>query len=280
MRKLLTSLRLELTKVFLQRGTYVGHGIIGTVLGLMVWGLWRYGPEHHLRRSFSQEMAIGGKMITGLTPARQVMEPALFILVPMLVAAVAGGLVAGEARSGVLRTWLCRPVSRLTLITAKQLAAWIHAVSLTVFLGVFALALGHVFFGRGDLVDFLSGDGMVIFDERLGLIRLALAYGLAALAMCGIASLALLFSVLFENPMVAAASAVAFLPVTTIIASIEYFAFLKPYLLTTYLDIWRPAFRGTLDWNDFFPGVYCLVGYCLIPYVLSAVIFWRKDITS
>jgi|LSQX01.2.fsa_nt_gb ABC-2 type transport system permease protein len=278
--KLLISLRLELAKVFRQRGTYVGHAIIALVLGLMVWGLWRYGPEQHLRRRFSEEMVIGGNMVTGLTPARQVMEPALFILVPMLVAAIAGGLVAGEARSGVLRTWMCRPVSRLTLITAKQLAAWLHAISLTLFLGLFALLLGHIFFGPGDLVDFLSGDGMVIFDERLGLIRLGMAYGLAALTMCGIASLAMLFSVVFENPMVAAASAVAFLPVTTIIASIEYFEFLEPYLLTTYLDIWRPVFRATLSWNDFVPGVYCTVGYCLIPYVIGAIIFWRKDITS
>lgn len=278
--KLLTSFRLELSKIFRQKGTYAGPVILALMLALMTWGLWKYGPERRMQRSFGQDMVMGGKMLSGLSPARHVMEPALFILVPMLVAAVAGGLVAGEAKSGVLRTWLCRPLSRITLISAKQLAAWTHAISLTLFLGLFALIMGHIFFGRGDLVDFQSGDGMVILDERLGLIRLALAYGLAALLMCGIASLALLFSVLFENPMVAAASTIAFLPVATIIGSIEYFAFLKPYLLTTYMDYWTHAFKGTVVIGDFLPGLYCIAGYCLIPYLIGTAIFWRKDITS
>ena len=180
----------------------------------------------------------------------------------------------------MLRTWLCRPVARLTLLAAKQLAAWFHAVSLTVFLGVVALALGYAFFGGGDLVDLSSGDGMVILDERLALVRLALGYGIAALVMCGLASLAVMFSVLFENPMVAAASTVAFLPVATILGSLEYFKFLKPYLLTTYLDIWNHAFKGTVVVGDFLPGLYCIAGYCLIPYVIGAVVFRRKDITS
>lgn len=278
--KLLTSLRLELAKIFLQRGTYVGHGILAVVLLLMIYGLWRYGPERSVRRSFRNDMVVGGKVVSGLSPVRGVMEPALFILVPMLVAAVSGALVAGEARSGVLRAWLCRPVTRLTLLTAKQLAAWVHAASLTVFLGAFALLLGYLFFGGGDLVDMRGGDGMVIFDERLGLLRLALAYGLAAVVMCALASLALLCSVLLENPMVAAAAAVASLPVSQILVTIEYFKPVKPYLLVTYLDIWRHVFRAELRLSDFLPGMYYVGAYCLVPFVIAAVIFWRKDITS
>lgn len=278
--KLLTALRLELAKIFLMRGTYVGYGIIAAVTSLTIWGLWRFHPVQQLSHRLGDDMVVGGKTMTGLMPARYVMGPALLILVPMLIAAIAGGLVAGEGKSGVLRSWLCRPVSRLTLLTAKQLAAWIHALSLTLFLGLVALGLGYAFFGGGDLVDIMSGDGMVILDERLGLIRLALAYGLAAYVMCGFASLTLMGSVIFENPMVAAASAVAFLPVATIISNLEYFEFLKPYLLTNYFDIWRHAFKGTVVLGDFLPGLYCLAGYCLIPYVIGAVVFWRKDITS
>lgn len=278
--KLFTSLRLELAKIFLMRGTYVGYGILSAVTFLTIWGMWRFHPVQQMSRRLGEDMVVGGKTMTGLMPARYVMGPALLVLVPMLIAAIVGGLVAGESKSGVLRSWLCRPVSRLTLITAKQLAAWIHALSLTLFLGLVALAIGYAFFGGGDLVDIMSGDGMVILDERLGLIRLALAYGLAAYVMCGFASLTFMASVIFENPMVAAASAVAFLPVATIIGNLEYFEFLKPYLLTNYFDIWRHAFKGTVVLGDFLPGLYCIAGYCVVPYVIAAVVFWRKDITS
>ena len=278
--KLLTTLRLELAKIFLMRGTYVGYGIVAAVTSLTIYGISRFHPVQQLAHRLGDDMVVGGKTMTGLMTARYVMGPALLILVPMLIAAIAGGLVAGEGKSGVLRSWLCRPVSRLTLITAKQLAAWIHELSLTLFLGLVALGLGYAFFGGGDLVDIMSGDGMVILDERVGLIRLALAYGLAAYVMCGFASLTLMASVIFENPMVAAASAVAFLPVATIIGNLEYFEFLKPYLLTNYFDIWRHAFKGTVVLGDFLPGLYCLTGYCVIPFVIGAVVFWRKDITS
>jgi len=278
--KLLTALRLELAKIFLMRGTYVGYGIVAAVTSLTIYGISRFHPVQQLSRRLGDDMVVGGKTMTGLMTARYVMGPALLILVPMLIAAIVGGLVAGEGKSGVLRSWLCRPVSRLTLITAKQLAAWVHALSLTLFLGLVALGLGYLFFGGGDLVDVMSGDGMVILDERLGLIRLALAYGLAAYVMCGFASLTLMASVIFESPMVAAASAVAFLPVATIIGNLEYFEFLKPYLLTNYFDFWRHAFKGTVVLGDFLPGLYCITGYCVIPFVIGAVVFWRKDITS
>jgi len=98
--------------------------------------------------------------------------------------------------------------------------------------------------------------------------------------MGGLVSRTLMASVIFENPMVAAASAVAFLPVATIISNLEYFEFLKPYLLTNYLDMWRHAFKGTVVLGDFLPGLYCVTGYCVIPYVIGAIVFWRKDITS
>lgn len=276
---LLLSLRLELRKILRQRGTYAGPAILLVIVALFVWGLWRYGPERSLARQFDSSMLIGGKLVTGLTTARNVMEPCLLVLLPLLVAAVAGGLVAGEARSGLLRSWLCRPVHRWTVLTAKFLAGWLHATGLTLFLGLIALGLGYAFFGGGDLVDFRSGDGLVVLTQSQALVRLALAYGLAALLMAALASLALLASTLFENPLVAAAVAVAFLPAATILGALPYFEFLKPYLLTTHLDVWRFAFRGTLDAADFTAAVTCVLGYCLIPYVAGCLIFQGRDLT-
>lgn len=277
--KLLRSLGLELRKILAQRGTYAGPAVLLAITALVVWGLYKHGPERALTRSFGSDMVVGGKTLTGAMTARYVMEPCLIVLVPLLVAAVAGGLVAGEARSGFLRTWLCRPVNRWTVLTAKQLAAWGHAAGLTLFLGVVALGLGYLFFGGGDLIDIRSGDGLVILPEPLALQRLLLAYGLAAALMCGMASLALLCSVIFENPLVAAAVAVAFLPASTLLAALPYFEFLKPYLLTTHLDTWIHAFRGTLDPADFVQPLSCVLGYCLVPYILGCVVFHVRDIT-
>jgi len=279
--KLLVCLRLELTKIFRQRGTYVAYGILAVVVGLMVWGLHQFGAphRHQVRHPAATEMAVGGNLVTAFTVARHIMEPVFLVLVPMLVAMVVGGLVAAEHRSGVLRTWLCRPVSRLSLFTAKALSGGVYAITLSFFLGVFALAVGYAVFGGGDLITY-SSDGLVILEESLAWPRMLVAYGVAALLMCCLASLALLASVIFENPLVAAGSAVAIIPVSGILQHMEYFKFLEPYLLTTYLDVWSHAFEASLKFADFQAALTCVAGYCLVPYVLGAIIFWRRDVTS
>ncbi|MEN6302582.1 MAG: ABC transporter permease subunit, partial [Armatimonadia bacterium] len=279
--RLLTSYRLELNKIFRQRGTYVSYAILAIVSSLMVWGMWRYGFGEHLKHSFGREMVVGGRLVTAQTVAGHIMEPVFIVLVPALIAMIVSSLIAAESKSGVLRTWLCRPLSRSSLYTAKSLAAGTHAILLTFFLGLFTLLLGYIFFGGGDLVDMSHGGrGMVILDEAMALQRLGLAYGLAALLMCGMGALALLASVIFENPLVAAGAAVAFIPISGIIQSLEYFECLKPYLLTNYLDAWKYAFKAQLELADFLPALYCVVGYCLVPYVLGLIIFRQKDIVS
>jgi ABC-2 type transport system permease protein len=276
--KLLVSLRLELIKIFRQRGTYVSYGILAAVSGLMVWGMWRHGMGHRLEHRMGQEMVVGGRMVTAQSLARYIMEPVFIVLVPMLVAMIVGGLIAGESKTGVLRTWLCRPVSRLTVYGGKLLAAWLHAILLTAFLGAFTLLLGYIFFGGGDLIE--ARGRLLILDEGLATTRLAFAYGIAALLMCGIAALALLASVLFDNALVAAGAVVAFIPICGILQSLEYFEFLKPYLITTYLDNWRKAFEVDLNFADFTGTLYCVLGYCLLPTLIGAIIFWRRDVTS
>lgn len=279
--RLLTSYRLELNKIFRQRGTYVSYALLAIVSGLMVWGMWRYGFGEHLKHSFGQEMVVGGRLVTAQTVARHIMEPVFIVLVPALIAMIVSSLIAAESKSGVLRIWLCRPLSRTSLYTAKSLAAGTHAILLTFFLGLFTLLLGYIFFGGGDLIDMSHGGrGMVILDEIMALQRLGLAYALAALLMCGMAALALLASVIFDNPLVAAGAAVAFIPISGIIQSLEYFEFLKPYLLTNYLDAWKYAFKAQLVPTDFLPALYCAAGYCLVPYLLGLVIFRQKDIVS
>lgn len=277
--KLLLSLWLELVKVFRQRGTHAGPAVLLAVCALAVWGIRQEGPDRALARRVGPDMVVGGRLITAETVARYVMEPCLIVLLPLMVAAVSGGLVSGEARSGFLRTWLCRPVPRWTVLTGKQLAAWGHAIFLVAFLGMAALALGYIFLGGGDLIEVGGGEGVVILEEGLALQRLALAYAVAAVLMCAMASLALMASTIFENPLVSAAVAVAFLPLCTVISALPYFESWKPYLLTTHFETWRHAFHGTLSATDFTQPLYCVLAYCLIPYVVGLVIFHMRDVT-
>ena len=205
--RVLTLLRAELVKVFGQKGTYAGYAVLLVLVALVVWGSWRYGSPFDKSMRRDQDLLVAGKLVTGTTIARFMMEPSMFVLMPLLVCAVSGGLFAAEMQRGTMRAILCRPVRRTAVVIGKYLAGWIHAISVTLFLGLISLALGYAVFGRGELVTYY--DGLTILTEPMALTRLAQGYAYCALCMCAVASLGMFFSQLVSNPLTASAVAVA-----------------------------------------------------------------------
>jgi ABC-2 type transport system permease protein len=201
------------------------------------------------------------------------------VLMALLVAAVGGGLVAAEVRSGTLRTLLMRPVARGELLLAKMGAGWIYALFLSVFAGLTAAALGYVVFGPGDLVSVITGR-LVIFSHEEALVRLGMAYGFAALGRCVIATVAVMLSCLFDNALTAGAVTVASLLCFRILGEIPYFDSWKPYFLTTHLDVYLDPLKADLDWNDILRHLGGLASYAAGALAVAAAAFCRRDITS
>lgn len=275
--KLARLLRMELAKILGQRGTYVGYGVLAVLVGLITWAMWRYGAPFERALEGRHDFIVGGKIVSGLSVARFIMEPSMVVLMPLLVAAVSGGLIAGEIQRGTMRTIMTRPISRPALIAAKQIAAWVHAVSLTVFLGGFALALGYIVFGGGELVHFRGG--LTILPEQTALLRLAEAYAICALSMCAVASVALLLSQLLQNPLTASALTIAFILVGMVLGQIEYFDAIKPYLLSTHLVAFGDVIHNTVDISKLVWPLQCLAAYVLVPSIIGQIIFQYRDIT-
>lgn len=275
--KLWLLLRGELAKVFGQKGTYVGYGVLAVLVCFVVWFMWRHGPPFARSMTRSDDFIVAGKMVSWVSVARFIMEPALLVLVPLLVATVSGGLFAGEMQRGTMRTLLCRPVRRLSVATAKYLAGWVHAISLTAFLGLFGLGLGLVVLGRGELITMRGG--LTVLTEQMALLRLGEAYLMAALGMCAMASLATIFSQLVQNPLTAMALAVGFLLVSATVGAIPHFEWLKPYLLSTQMDDYTALFHSQVEFVELSWPLGCMAVYAVVPFVLGIIIFRYRDIT-
>ncbi len=279
--KLRTTVRIELGKMFAQRGTYVGYAVLAVLVGLVVWGTWRYGSPGSLRPLVNNEFIVGGKLLTGpLIPFVLLDIPiALHLLIPLLIATVAGGLVAGEKQKGTLRPILTRPGPVPSLLGGKLIAGWLHAASLVIFLGLCALLGGYLAFGRGDLpVVSVHDASFAILAEPRALVRLALGYGLGAVAMMAIASLAVLLSTICDNPLTAAGLTVAILLVFQALRVMPYFEWLQPYLVTEYISVYREAFAGAIDWAKVGSSLSYLAAYIVLPAILAMIIFQRKDV--
>lgn len=273
----LAALRGELGKLYRRRVTWMSFAIILVLVALITWGSHHQREQLNVQERIGSEFVVAGKSITALFVARAVMEVALAVLVPLLVAVVVGGLVAGERQLGTLRTLMSRPVRRSTILLAKLAAGWSYAIALTVFLGLAGLGLGYLVFGWGDLV-VLRG-GLTIFDPQMGLARLAEGYGLACVAMCTVASLGLMLSVVFDSPMAAGGLTVAILLVSGAVGLMPYFEFVEPHLLTTHLRLYREVFAMTVDRAALLTSAGYLVGYTVMSVAVAMIVFERRDIT-
>jgi len=273
----LAVLRAELSKLYRQRITYASFVVLIVLVGLVTWGS-HHGRKHlELQEQISSEFVVTGRTITALFVARAIMEVALAVLVPMLIAVVVGALVAGERQSGTLRTLMIRPVARWWVLSAKLLTGWSFAAAVTIFLGIAGLTIGWLVFGWGDLVIF-SG-GLTVLDAHTGLVRLVLAYLLAVAAMCTVAALALMFSTIFDNSMAAAGLTVATLLVMGIVGELPYFEHMRPHLLTTHLRFYSEMFAATVNRAALVTSAAYLAGYTIVTTIIAIIIFQRRDIT-
>ena len=268
----------ELRKLFAQRGSYVGFAVLGAMVALIVWGSWRHAPDFTRRHQIAgDEMLVAGKMVAAPSVLQFILPATMEVLMPLLIAAVAGGLVAGEVRSGTMRTLLVRPVTRLQVLGAKTVAAWVYTASLCLFVVIAAGALSYAVFGPGDMVSVIGGQ-LVLFGHEQAVARLVLAYALATVGRCALAALAVMFSCLFDNALAAAAMTVAVLIVFGALTQIPYFETWKPYFLTHFMDVYRLPLHADVPWREVALRLGGLLAYVAAALAVAAVAFSRRDI--
>ena len=275
--RLAATLRSELSKLFRQRVTYAGFAVVLVLVSLLTWGTYHEKDRLAVDRSLGSDFIVAGKSVTALFVAHAAMDVAMVILLPLLVAFVLGGLVSGETQSGTLRTLLTRPVSRPVVLLSKLVTGWAYAIAVTAFLGLSGLAIGYAVFGWGDLVIFRGG--LLILEPTAGLVRLAQAYALAAYAMCAVGAVAVLLSVIFDNPLAAAGLTVAFLVVSGTVQLIPYFEKVKPYLLTTNLALYQECLKASVSTGAITTAAWHLLAYVVGATVIALLVFVRRDVT-
>lgn len=278
-----TLVKIEWIKTFRRWRTYIGFATIGFFLPLFFVAMKLSGSEFILNspalKSIQENFIVIGNIFNGMFVSRMLMNT-LFVHIPLLVVLVPGDIVAGEAASGTIRTILTRPPSRLKVITSKIILSLFYTALLLIFMALLSLIVGYFLFGLGDLV--ILKNGILIFTLQEALWRFALAYALAIVAMSVIAAVAFLFSVMVSNAIGPIVGSIVVLIIFLIITAspIPAFESIRPYLFTTYTDVWEKAFSDPIPWTIIGKYVGVLVFYSMALFGLSAFIFQRKDILS
>lgn len=273
--------RIELYKVFARRRSYIAFIAIAIIVVITKLAALYEGQEmlDYLTRNLKQSFLFQGNLVNGYMVSYIVLN-FLWVHVPFLIVIVTGDLLAGEANAGTFRLLLTRPVSRLSLVTAKYITAMVYALVIVIFLAVFSVGLGLMIFGKGDLMVFLGG--LSIFPESDVLWRFAVAYAFGFLSMVTIAAMSLLFSSMSNNSLGPILTTMAIIITFTMISTLdlEVFRIIKPFLLTSYLDTWQLFFYFEIDTEEILKSAVILLFHILIFYVATGFYFSKKDILS
>ena len=274
-----TLISLEIFKICKKPRSYLGFaGLLGIAILRAIGFAHDPSLGYYMLGSIPREMMVVGSRLTAGFMASFIMPLTLFAFLPLFVSMVAGDMVSGEAAEGTLRTAMSRPVSRLGFFVAKLVSSGAYAVALTFFLGLSAYVVGLIALGRGPVA--VGWSGFAVYPEGEGIARLLAAYALACVPMITVAAIALFISTIVNNSPAAIIGPMVLIFGLTIIGEISFFEPVKPYLFTTYLDVWKEAFAPRIDWGHVLTGLEYLCAYIAAFGGLAAIIFCRKDILT
>lgn len=277
-----TLIKIELFKIFKKPRTYIAFGAIAAIIFLIQLALYVDGETYmaFAMQSVNESFAIEGNKLNGYFVCYSILQT-LLVHVPLLIALVAGDMVAGEANMGTLRLLVSKPASRTSLLIAKFLAAFIYTAALLIFMAILSLFGSMLLFGISDLIVFKS-NMLLILNKHDVLWRYFGAFGFALLAMTTVAALAFLLSVLAENsigPIIATMSVVILFTILTTM-DIPLFNALKPYMFTNHMLNWKGFFDNPVDYGEVIKSMLMLVGHIFL-FVASAIfIFRKKDVLT
>jgi ABC-2 type transport system permease protein len=267
--------RSELRLVFRRRRNLLLLGVVATFpiligIGLRVAAHPEGGGGNGGLQYISQ-LAGNGVFLTFIS-----LTVLLTLVMPVVVAVVAGDSIAGEAGYGTLRYLLAVPAGRTRLLAVKYSVIVVFALAVTVVVTAVALATGAALFPVGP-VTLLSGTTVSLADGILRLVFVTL-YVAAAMAMLGAIGLAI--STLTEHAIGAIAALAILVVASEVSDQVQQFAVIHPYLPTHWWPMFDSLLRVPADTTTLWHGLLSFAVYLVIFGSFAWARFSNADVTS
>lgn len=283
---MITQLRIELLKLIRSKGFYLSFVALSAFVLLMLWGFYSYAQQKTSGLATEQfKYTYESKSyFNGLTFTLYSLMFAFSLVIPIFVAMSAGTQIAGERRAGTLRMICIRPVRRGSIVLTKFIVVAIHTYLLLAFFIGLNLLVGLLFVGWGNLelypgpLNLVDQPGTILRNEALWRFFYASFSGTWALLV--VAALAILLSVVFENPVTAVAATLSVYLMLYIVGRIEFFVDLSAFFFTTDMDFWRDVLKPAIPWPNSYHYASTCGAYIFGLLLMAVLIFDRKDITN
>jgi ABC-2 type transport system permease protein len=200
----------------------------------------------------------------------------LILVLPVVVAVVAGDSIAGEAGYGTLRYLLTVPAGRTRLLLVKYAMIVVWCVAAVFIVSAVALAVGVVLFPVGP-VTLLSGTTVSLASGLVSVLWVTL-YICAAMAAVGAIGLAI--STFTEHAIGAIAALMILVVASEVVDNIPQFASVAPYLPTHWWNSFDALLRTPVDTTTLWHGLLSFLVYAVIFVLIAWARFTSSDVTS
>jgi len=221
--------------------------------------------------SFFNQLAGNGVFLSFIA-----LSTLLILVLPVVVAVVAGDSVAGEAGYGTLRYLLAVPAGRTRLLAVKFATIVLWGLCATVIVSVVALAMGAALFPIGP-VTLLSGTTVPLAD---GLVRLLFVTLYVAAAMAALGAVGLAVSTLTEHAIGAIAAIVVLVVTSEVVDNVPQLAAIGPYLPTHWWLSFDSVLRAPVDTSTLLKGLLSFAVYTVLFGSFAWARFTSADVTS
>jgi ABC-2 type transport system permease protein len=200
----------------------------------------------------------------------------LILVLPVVVAVVAGDSIAGEAGYGTLRYLLAVPAGRTRLLVVKYATIVVWCMAAVFIVSAIALAVGAVLFPVGP-VTLLSGDTVSV---GAGLVRVLWVTLYLCAAMAAIGAIGLAISTFTEHAIGAIAAVMILVVASEVVDNIPQFATVAPYLPTHWWNSFDALLRTPIDTTTLWHGLLSFAIYAVLFFLIAWARFTSSDVTS
>jgi ABC-2 type transport system permease protein len=265
---ILTAYRGEVFKLAAQKRTWLGitAAVVGPVIYLLLSIAQGY-PRAPLADNLGH---------TGVGFALVVFKLILVVGPAIVVALVAGDIVAAEDADGTLKTILTRSLRRSDVLAGKLLALYTYVAAAMATFFVVSTGAAVIAWGFHPLVN-ISGTRLSALHALALDVPAVIVYCMPVLA---IASFGLFLSVLTRQSVAAVGGTLIYAMGLQGIAVIAAIDAAHPYLLTNQLTAWHDLFQTPVAGDAILRSAWVSAAFALPPLIAAFVTFNRRDVTA
>jgi ABC-2 type transport system permease protein len=238
--------------------------------------------------AFFNQLAGNGVFLTFIA-----LSSLLILVLPVVVAVVAGDSVAGEAGYGTLRYLLAVPAGRTRLLAVKLGVIMTFGLCATFIVSAVALITGAALFPVGP-VTLLSGTTVSLPDGLLRLLFVTLyvaaamacsvmvetASPIMTVAMAALGAIGLAVSTMTEHAIGAIATVMILVVASEVVDNVPQLAAAGPYLPTHWWLSFDSLLRVPVDTSTLLRGLLSFAVYALLFGSFAWARFTSADVTS